>query len=259
MKKVIVACFLILIAFVVTRARLYTMQQRTYSEIKADYQVQGNMNEKYAYMMSLDKKDFAIFFSNPDFAQGILVPLFNCAASGQGEFEMCQSLLVAILRRTMEQALDYYPVYGKAALTINRPYQLIQVLKDRYSEDPKKMVRALVGLIKAVPALAMIQFNGTTVDFGLVHYVLLKYAAALLKNPVDQTWFPVVPLILHDWLGHADSFAQAKIIDFSANDIVAIAKIDDFENARVKAVHPSPLLTTQGLAQALGLQAMFKA
>lgn len=250
---------MLVVVCVVKFGWLHAQRERSYSEIKTDYSGQRNIDEKYGYVMSLNKTDFATFFINPSFITDILVPVFNCASSNSEDADRCQALLVAIIRKTHEQALNYYNQYAQAVLLIDRPYQLIRVLQDMYAYSPKKIARALEGIVTADPAVVMIQFKGDVIDFGLIQYALLKYVSAVLKNAGDQTWMPFLVAVIKGWQTRADAVTRAKITDFSAADIIALAKLDEFENAREKAVNPSPLLTTDGLANILGLQQLFAA
>lgn len=255
MKKIIFAAFCTVIILSIMRfGWLFSASERPYSEIRTDYFAQGNIDWKYGFIMSLNKFDFFTFFTNPDFITDVLLPVGNCAAGGVADSEICQALLVAIIRKTGEQALGYYQQYAQLMARISRPYQVIRVLQDMYSYDSKKIVKALRGLVTVNPALALIQFKEDALDFGLMQYVLLKYAAAVLRNPLDQVWLPLVQLVGQYWQKSADNVAKSKVIDFSDPSIIALAKADDFENARAKAVNPSVLLTTQGLADVLGIK-----
>lgn len=257
MKKYIV--FLTVPLLIVACMRyglLYTASERGYPEIRTDYLKQGNIDERFGFITGLGKIDFFTFFTNPDFIYDILVPIGNCASGGSSteESERCQALLVAMIRKCGEQALSYYPQYAQLMGLINRPFQMIRVLRDMYSDDPKKIARSLHQLVVANPALALIDFNGDAANFGLMQYALLKYATSVLKNPADQIWLPVVQVMIASWQKSADTIMRSRVIDFSAPDIIALAQYDDFELARVKAVNPSPLLATEGLAAALGIK-----
>jgi hypothetical protein len=254
MKKImIVMCSAALIISLIKFEFLRTQSERPYSEIRSDYLTQGNIDEKFGFISGLNKRDFFTFFTNPSFVGDILVPIGNCAGSGEGDFERCQALLVSIIRKTGEQALGYYPQYAQLMSLINRPYQVVRVLQDMYANDPKKIANALYQLVLANPELASLEFKGDAVDFSLVHYALLKHVAAVVNNPVDQSWAPLLQITMQNWQRGAGTVLRTKIIDFSALDIIALAQADDFEIARARAVNPSALLTTEGLVAALGI------
>lgn len=256
-KKTVITFFLIIALIgIVQFEALRTVSERTYTEIRTDYLNQGNIDEKFGFVTGLNKLDFVTFFTNSSFIYDILVPIGNCAGGGnaQADSERCQALLVAMIRKCGEQALSYYPYYAQLMGLINRPYQMIRVFRDMYSDDPKKIAKALHQLVIANPSLALINFNGDAVDFGMMQYVLLKYSTSILKNPMDQTWLPLLQVTVASWQKSADTLMRSKIIDFSEPDIIALAQYDDFELARVKAINPSALLTTESLAVKLGIK-----